>query len=142
MKRNWKVLNIITGKIKGSLHNEFIVDSVSTNDTTINCDAFGNIFNDHPRYIHISIPISNSHNLDTLEIIDRSRCIRYAKETNIVEFITHLKKADVNNDVSRKFLVICKSYFSFHLKELSGFFITSDVDPNVSKLTQITPIHN
>ena len=61
VKRNWKVLNSLMGKNKKSLHKEFIVDGVSTNDTTKICDAFCNYFIDHQRNIHESIPISISH---------------------------------------------------------------------------------
>ena len=39
-KRNWKVLNSLMGKNKKSLHKEFNVDGVSTNDTAKNCDVF------------------------------------------------------------------------------------------------------
>ena len=42
VKRNWNALNSQMGKNENSLHKEFIVDRVSTNDTTEYCDAFCN----------------------------------------------------------------------------------------------------
>ena len=40
VKLNWKVLNRLMGKNKKSLHTEFVVDGVRTNDTTTFFDAF------------------------------------------------------------------------------------------------------
>ena len=47
---NKYVLNSLMGK--KSLHNDFIVDGDSTNDTAKICDAFCNSFIDQPRNDH------------------------------------------------------------------------------------------
>ena len=116
VKRNWKVLNSLKGKNKKSLHKEFNGDRVSTNATTKIFGAFCNYFIDHPRNIHGSIPISTSHHLDQLEINERSMYFRNATETDVIESIMRLNKEGGINDISRKFLVICKNYFSYYLK--------------------------
>ena len=45
------------------------------------------------------------------------------------------------NDVSRKFPVICKNFFSYCMKEIFNFCITTGVYPDVFKIAQITPSH-
>ena len=49
VNRNWNVLNSLMGKNKKSLHKDFIVDGVSTNDTNEICDVFCNCFFGHPK---------------------------------------------------------------------------------------------
>ena len=66
---------------------------------------------------------------------------RQATETEIVESIMQLNKEGGINDVSRKFLNMCKNHVSYYLKELFNFCIDSLVFPNVFKIAQITPIH-
>ena len=65
--------------------------------------------------------------------------LHYASE--IVESIMQLNKEGGINDVSRKFLILCKNHVSYYLKELFNFCIDSLVFPNVFKIAQITPIH-
>ena len=109
VKRNWKVLDSLMGKNKKSLHKEFTVDGVSTNDTNKICEALGNYFIDHPKNIHGSNPIRTSHHLNQIEITERSIYFRNATETDIIKSIMHLNKEGGFNDISRKFLVICKN---------------------------------
>ena len=50
--------------------------------------------------------------------------------TEILESIMCLNKKIGINDISRKFLVICKNHVAHHLKELLNFCITCGVYPN------------
>ena len=84
VKRSLKILNNRKGKNKKSLHKEFFVDVVSTNDTNKKWDAFCNSFIDHPLKTRGSIPISISHHLDQIENIEKSMHFRHATETGIV----------------------------------------------------------
>ena len=52
-----------------------------------------------------------------------------------------LNKEGVINDISRIFLVMCKSNVAYHQKELLNVCVTSRVYPNIFKITQITPIN-
>ena len=88
------------GKNKKSIHKEFTVEGVSTNDSTKICDAFCNYFIDYPRNIHGSVPISISHQLDQVEINERTMYFRNATETDIIEYIMRLNKKSGKNDVS------------------------------------------
>ena len=103
----------------------------STKDTTKMCDAFCDYFIDHPRIAHGSIPVGTSHQLDHIEVKERSMYFRNTTKTDIIESTMYLNKEGSINDVSRKFLVMCKHYVSIYLKELFNFSITSDVYPNV-----------
>ena len=100
------------GKNKKSLHKEFFIDGVSTNDTGKFCDALRNYFVDYPRNNKGSIPISTSHHLNQIEINEGSMYFQSATETDIIKSIMHLNKEGGINDISRKFLVICKNYVS------------------------------
>ena len=131
VKRNWKVLDSLMGKNKKSLHKEFIVDGVSTNDTTKIWNAFCNYFNDYPRNIHGSTPISTSHHLDQIEISERSMYIRNTLETDIIESFKRLDKHGGINDISSKILFILKNYVFKYLKGLNNFCNTSGVYSNV-----------
>ena len=53
----------------------------------------------------------------------------------------HLEEKGGINDTFRKFLVICKSHSAYPLKELLNICITSGVYRDISKISQITPIH-
>ena len=64
-----------------------------------------------------------------------------ATETETVYSIMQLNKEGGINDISRKFLNICKNHVSYYLKELFNFCIVSLVFPNVFKVTQITIIN-
>ena len=46
-----------------------------------------------------------------------------------------------NSDVSRNFLVMCKSHVAYHLKELLNFCITFRAYPTHFKTAQITPVY-
>ena len=65
---------------------------------------------------------------------------RNAKETDVINSIMRLNKEGGINDVSHNFLVICKNYVSYYLKELLNFCITPGVYPNVFKNAQNTLI--
>ena len=52
-------------------------------------------------------------------------------ETDILESIKLLNKEGDINDVSRKILVMCKSYVSFNLREPLKFSITPGAYPNI-----------
>ena len=128
MKRNWKVPNSLTGKNKKSVHKEFIVDGVSTNNSIIICDAFCYHFIDQPRNVHGSISISTSHHFDQIENNERSIYFRNATDTDLIESIIRLNKEGSINDISRKILVVCKNYVSYYLrKKLFNFSIISGV---------------
>ena len=91
MNKNWKVLNSPTGKKnKKSLQKEYIIDGVSTPDTTKICNSLCNYFIDHSKNISESITFSNSHLLDQIDINHRSMYFRNATETEIVESIMQL----------------------------------------------------
>ena len=66
---------------------------------------------------------------------------RHTTGSEIIEPILQLNKEGCINDVSRKFLILCKNHVSYYLKELFNFCIDSLVFPNVFKIAQITPIH-
>ena len=68
-------------------------------------------------------------------------CFRNATETDSIESFMRLNKEGGTNDISRKFLVICKYYVSCYLKEIIEFCVISGVYPNVFKNAQITPIY-
>ena len=91
--------------------------------------------------IHESIPLSNSHHLYQIDLNDEPMYFCHATETETVESIMQSNKVGDRNDVSRKFLVMCKNHVSFHFKELFNFFIDIFVFPNVFKIAKITPIH-
>ena len=117
------------------------MDGVSTTDTTKFCNSFCNYFNAQLKNIHESIPVSNSHNLDQIDINDRSRYFRQATETEIVEFVMQLNKEGGNNYVSRKFFIMCKNRVTFYLKQIFIFCICPCLFPNIFKFAQNTPIH-
>ena len=91
-KINWKVLNSLIGKNKKSLQKAFIIVGVSITDTTKICNSFCNHFIDHPKNVHESIPVSNSHHLDQIDTNDRSKYFRQGTGTEIVECIMQLNK--------------------------------------------------
>ena len=66
MHRNWKVSKDLMGKVKKILHKKFIVDGVSTNDTSKVCNSFCNYYIDNPTIIHEGFPFSSSHYLDQI----------------------------------------------------------------------------
>ena len=125
MRRNWKVLDSLMGKSKKSLRKEFIIDGILTTETAKICNSFCTYFIDHPKNIHESIPVSHSHHLDQIDVNDRTMYFRQATETEIVESIMQLNKEGGINDVSRKFLIMCKNHVSYYLKELPNFCIDS-----------------
>ena len=120
---------------------EFIIDGVSTTDSTKICNSLWNYFIDHPKNIHESNPFSNSHHLDQIDINDGSMYFCVATETEIVEFIMQMNREVGLNHVCRKFHIMCKNHVSHYFKELFNFCIDSLVFPNVFKISQITPIH-
>ena len=95
------------GKNKKSLQKEFFIYGVSTTYTTKICNSICNYFIDHPKNIHESIPFSNSHHLDEIDINDRSMYFRQATGNKIVESIMQLIKEGGINDVSRKLVPYC-----------------------------------
>ena len=120
----------------------FIVDEFSTNFTTKICNVFCTPFFDHQRNINSSIPFSTFLHLDPIEFYEKSMQFRNATGTDIIESIMQLDKEVCINDVSGKFLVICKNCVSYYMKELLNLCVTSGVYPNVFIIYQITPIHN
>ena len=54
--------------------------------------------------------------------------------------MNHIKEGGINY-VSRKFLVMCKSYVLYYLKQLFNFSIISLIYPNVFKIAQLTTKH-
>ena len=52
-----------------------------------------------------------------------------------------LNKKGGMNDISRKFLVMCKRLVVYHLNKLFKFSITSGIYSNISEIAQITPVH-
>ena len=140
-KRNWNVLNSLMPENKKSLHKEYIVDGFSTNDTIKIRYSFCNHFIDHPRNIYGSILITTYHPLDQIKINERSMFFRDATETDFIQYFVRPNNEGSNNDISRKFLVICRNYVSLLLEDLFNFCITSGVYPDVFKIPQITPIH-
>ena len=100
------------------------MDGVSTNDTTQICQAFCIYLIDNQINIHGPIPISTSHLLDQVEINERSMHFQNATEFDIIESIMRFNKEGGINDVSRKFLVICKNLVFYYLKELFNVCIT------------------
>ena len=91
---------------------KFIAVGVSTNDNTATCDAFCKHFIDLTRNFRGSIPISTSNNLDQIKINERLMYFSHATETDIIETFMHINNECGINDVSRKFLVMFKSYVS------------------------------
>ena len=104
------------GKIKKLLQKEFVIDGVSTTDNTNIFNSFCNYFIDLPKNVHESIPVSDSHHLDKIDINDRSIYFRQATETKNVESIMELNIEGCKNDVPRKFLTICKNQISYYLR--------------------------
>ena len=115
MKRKYKVLNNLMGNNKKSLQKEFNIDGVSTTDNTKICNSFCNYIIDHPKNIHEPIPARNSQHMDHIHIKDRSMYFRHAIETEIVESIMQLNKEGGINDVSIKFVCMCKNHVSYYL---------------------------
>ena len=122
-----------------SLQKEFIIDRISTTDTAKICNSFCNYFINHPKNIDESIPVSHSHHLDQIDVNGRTLYFRQASETEIVESIMQLNKGGGINDVSRKFLIMCKNHASNYLKELFNFCIDSLVFQMILKLFKIHP---
>ena len=90
MKQNWKVLKGLMGKNKKTLHKEFIVDGVSTNDTTKHA-MLSVIISLITQEISMDLDlISTSHHLDQIEIIERSMYFRIATKPDIMESIMRL----------------------------------------------------
>ena len=94
MKRNWKVLNGLIGKIKQILHKEFIVYGVSINATAKTCTSFCKKFDDQPRNTHDYIPVHRYHRLDQIEYHDGSMFFGHATET-----LTKVSNLSLNKDV-------------------------------------------
>ena len=140
MKRNWKFFNGLMRKSKKVLHKEIIVYGISTNDTSEIGNYFCIYFIDHPRNIHESIPYSSSHYLETY-ILMMVYVFQNVIETEILECIMCLIKEGGINDISRKFLVMCKNHNAYHLNGLLNFCIASGVYSSIFKFIQITPIY-
>ena len=141
VKRNWKVLNRPMGKIKKkkSFRKECIADVDSKNYTTKICDAFCNYFIDHTRIHRGSISVSTSQHLHQKEINEIAMYFRHVSETDIIESLMHLNKVGGINYVSRKFLVIYKSYVSYYLKDWFNFSCTSGAFPNALRMRKLHP---
>ena len=60
--------------------------------------------------------------------------VQHALETKFIEHIICLKKFGGINNVSRKFLAMCKIHVAYHRKGLLNFCITSNLYPNYFKI--------
>ena len=67
--------------------------------------------------INESISVSNFNHLEQIYINERSMYFCQETETEIAECIMPLNKEGDINDVSRKFLFMCKNYALYYSKE-------------------------
>ena len=91
----------------------------------------------------ISIALSHSA-LSSIQIRQnfmRSPCSSEMPREPILWSIMRFNKEGGINNISRKFLIICKNYVSYYLKDPFNFCIISGISPNVFKIAQITPTH-
>ena len=131
MKRNWKASNGLMVKSKKCNHKEFIVNLVSTNDTSKICNSFSHYFIDRPGNIHQSIPFCSCHPFDQIHFNDRSMFFRNVMETEILESTMCLNKEGGINNITRKIFVMCENLVAYHQKELLNFCRTSGVHSNI-----------
>ena len=125
---------------KTSLQKVFIIDGVSTTDTTKICNCFWRYFIDHPKKHQWTNPGQQLPSFRSNRCKWQDNVFCQATETEIVESVMQLNKEGGIYDVSRKFLIMCKNHVSYYLKEPFNFCIDSLVFPNVFKMAQIHPI--
>jgi len=141
LKRNWRVLNSLMGRNKKSSNKSFKIDGSTTDDPTTISNSFCEHFIDHPKNIHESIPLSNSHHLDLVSTNQNSMFFNPTTTTEVIKSIMSLNKEGGLKDVSRKFLLLCNLPLSHYLMDLFNLCISIGTYPDVFKIAQITPIH-
>ena len=64
MKKNWKLLNDMLGRNRRTVHQEFVIDGVGTEEGAVISKSFCDYFIAYPKSIHDGIPATN-HDLSS-----------------------------------------------------------------------------
>ena len=123
IKKNWKILNGLLGKSKAKLSDHFILNNEKVYNSDRISEAFGRYFIENPRTINNSIPQCNASFSNRIPTNDNTMFFYHVTASEISASIMKLKKNGQISDVSKKLLLLCIDYASFHVCELFNLCI-------------------
>lgn len=140
MKKSWRVLNDLLGRISKRYPKHFIVHGARTTIPSVISEAFNKYFTAHPKEIHESIPDPQTDYSYLIRPNPNSFFFQPCTENEISLIIQKMKKEGSLNDIPRKFLKFCAPFICNHLCNIFNDCATHGIFPSIFKLVRISPV--